>query len=218
MAIVEGKGINYNQDLIKLTRTAYEATSNEYISKHAYTKEVNGQANHFINLVRKNPQENKKILDIGCGPGRDAEFFSDRKFSVYGIDLVNDFISLAQRRVPKGFFFIRDMRKTDFDKNYFDGIWNCTALMHLPEPQEAMEEQNRILKKNGILYLSVLNKPKDSVLTGEKYGKGGKFFKGYTQKSLSKLVSDSGFEIIKEIKNPKNIQNLPFIDIFARKI
>lgn len=216
MDIPQNSKIDYNQDLVEKTKKAYEKTSQDYIEKHAYTNEMKAQADFFIDLIKSNKET--KILDAGCGPGRDAEYFSKRGLVVYGIDLVKEFVQKSKERVPEGIFSIMDMRNMSFENDYFDGVWNCTALMHLPNPEKAMKEHYRILKPNGILYISVLNKPEDSMLTGEKYGDGAKFFRGYTGKSLSDLVIHFGFEILNLKVNPENRQNLNFIDIFAKKL
>jgi 2-polyprenyl-3-methyl-5-hydroxy-6-metoxy-1,4-benzoquinol methylase len=77
-----------------------------------------------------------KILDIGCGSGRDlAELFL-QGFNVYGVDPTPQFISIAQRIHPelKGRISIGNLpeiKKTE--DGSFDGILCSAVLMHLEE-------------------------------------------------------------------------------------
>ncbi|MBI2598308.1 MAG: class I SAM-dependent methyltransferase, partial [Candidatus Diapherotrites archaeon] len=64
-----------------------------------------------------------KILDIGCGPGRDAKYFSEQGLDVTGIDLTSNFVKMASKNVPNATFKHMDMRSLDFPEDTFDGIW-----------------------------------------------------------------------------------------------
>ncbi len=215
-----GDQINYDDDLVARTTAAYEATADAYIAQHGFSDEVYKQADYFLELLEGKARRDGTpvILDAGCGPGRDAEYFAQRDCAVFGIDLVPAFIEEAKKRVL-GTFVVGDMRALPFESHSFDGIWNCTALMHLPDPTKALKEHHRVLRRGGLLYVSVLNQPEDSLLTGEQYGDGAKFFKAYTQESLTDTITGAGFEII-EVWESIGMQprgELTFLNVYARK-
>jgi len=97
----------------------------------------------------------KKILDVGCGHGRDARYLSERGFEVVGIDLSRNLLKIARRMAPKAKFLLMDMRDLKFGDEEFDGIWSCASFLHIPkrEALETLREFRRVLKPGGLLYL-----------------------------------------------------------------
>ncbi len=66
----------------------------------------------------------ERILDVGCGKGRHAQWLAQQGFQVVGIDLIEENIRAAQQRVGhRASFFVHDMRRT-FYVNYFDAVFN----------------------------------------------------------------------------------------------
>ncbi len=66
----------------------------------------------------------ERILDVGCGKGRHAQWLIQQGFQVVGIDLIEENIRAAQRRFGhRASFFVHDMRRT-FYVNYFDAVFN----------------------------------------------------------------------------------------------
>ncbi|TPG57830.1 class I SAM-dependent methyltransferase [Roseomonas nepalensis] len=73
-----------------------------------------------------------RILDAGCGVGRDARAFTERGFAVVGFDASAEMVRLARERVGT-LAEIRHMRFEDVAwRGEFDGIWACASLLHLP--------------------------------------------------------------------------------------
>lgn len=74
-----------------------------------------------------------RILDLGCGSGRDTKFFSDQSYDVVAIDASAKMVEATQH--------IADavVQKLRFDEmNFageFDGIWACASLLHVPETE-----------------------------------------------------------------------------------
>jgi len=105
----------------------------------------------------------KKILDAGCGTGKDCFYFASRKYEIYGIDLSKEMLKAAYEKFKNGNlkvkFFIEDMRHLHFPNNYFDGVWTTAAIVHLDknEKEKAIREFYRVLKPNGYLHIWVQN-------------------------------------------------------------
>lgn len=55
-----------------------------------------------FNLLNK---ENSKVIEIGCGNGRDAEEIIKHTNDYLGLDISEELIKLAQEKVPQGNFF-----------------------------------------------------------------------------------------------------------------
>jgi SAM-dependent methyltransferase len=74
-----------------------------------------------------------RILDAGCGPGRDALVFAERGYEVVAFDASEAMVQLARRRVGDR-VEVRWMRFEDLEwQNEFDGIWACASLLHVPK-------------------------------------------------------------------------------------
>lgn len=99
-----------------------------------------------------------KILDAGCGFGRDSKVFFDRKYDVTGVDLSKSLLKIAKEKYPQINFVKANLLKLPFENKSFDGVWAHASLVHFEKDNEikkVLDEFNRVLKPNGILYTSV---------------------------------------------------------------
>lgn len=104
-------------------------------------------------LVEKyNNKENPKILDIGCGTGKNLEEFKQYG-RTYGLDNSQEAIKFCQKRGLKN-IKLGKAEKTPFKINSFDLITLLDVLEHTDDDR-ALEEIYRILKKNGLLLITV---------------------------------------------------------------
>ncbi|HUD01034.1 MAG TPA: class I SAM-dependent methyltransferase, partial [Rhabdochlamydiaceae bacterium] len=73
----------------------------------------------------------KRILDLGCGPGRDLAYFKEQSYEAVGLDCSPGMIKLCQE---KGLHTIcADFLSIPFDNESFNGIWAYTSLTLVPE-------------------------------------------------------------------------------------
>lgn len=101
------------------------------------------------NLLLKTFDINSKLLEIGCGSGRDALFMIENNYNVIAIDGSKNMIEEAKKIHPelRERLFHRILPNgLEFD-NKFDGIYSISTLMHLSKDN---------LKKNSLknLYLT----------------------------------------------------------------
>ena len=136
-----------------------------------------------------------RMLDIGCGPGRDMAWFEPRGMEVTGIDLSPAMLGHARRTV-KGPLLLMDMRSLAFRGSQFDGAWWCASLLHLPKADApaAVREARRVLKPGALLMLSVQ----------EGSGEGWearlnpddkRFYARYHTAEMRSLLGGNGFDI-----------------------
>jgi superfamily II DNA or RNA helicase/SAM-dependent methyltransferase/SOS-response transcriptional repressor LexA len=95
-----------------------------------------------------------RILDAGCGSGRDARAFSEQGFRVSAFDASPELAERASEHC--GFTVdVRTFRDVDEVRAY-DGIWCCASLLHV-EPSAMPEVLERLwaaLTPGGVLYAS----------------------------------------------------------------
>ena len=134
-------------DVVQKTIDTYEQTADLYNSLYPDVNRKN--IDFFIKQLK-----GKNILDIGCGSGRDAEYFVNKGLDVAGIDLSDRFIEISRAKVPNAKFIKMDMRNIDFPLESFDGIWSMASILHIPkiEAKNTIKQLRKVLKTNGIIY------------------------------------------------------------------
>lgn len=94
------------------------------------------------------------ILDAGCGSGRDAKAFKDRGYRIVAFDASRELAALASEYLDQH-VSVRTFEDI-CEVEYYDGIWACASLLHLPF-DEIAGTLNRLwaaLKPGGTMYLS----------------------------------------------------------------
>lgn len=101
----------------------------------------------------------KELLDVGCGTGHWARFFSERGFAVAGIDVSPAMIRVARAKgVPGASFTIADAHELPFDYGRFDVAVAITTLEFVKDPQVVLREMIRCTRRpGGLVLVAVLN-------------------------------------------------------------
>lgn len=198
-------------DTVAETIKTYEELAEDYYNSHFDIGEIKHDADFFIRNLN-----GRKILDIGCGPGRDAKYFSKHGLNVTGIDLTPSFIKMASKNVSKTKFVLMDMRNLDFQENSFDGIWACASFLHIPknEAKNTLLGFKRVLKPNGLLYISVKQGVEEKFVKKDEYKGRERFFAFYSEGEFKKLVESCDFKIWKFTLEKKRED---WITVFATK-
>ena len=109
-------------------------------------------------LPKPHLSNQQKILDVGCGSGRDSVFFANQGFEVVAIDGSQNVIDLAKQtdtRIDWQCLRFDEIAKQSW-QNQFTGIWACASLLHMPfdDLPKILNDLIRCLKSDGILYAS----------------------------------------------------------------
>ena len=95
-----------------------------------------------------------KILDAGCGSGRDTLFFLNQGFKVVAIDASLKMVNATQEMTEA------DCRHMSFEnlnlEETFDAIWACASLLHVRREKltSVLDKFANILLPSGLLYAS----------------------------------------------------------------
>ncbi len=196
---------------------AYDETVSKYFenTKTMEPVEIEMREDFMSRLAKR-----ASILDVGCGPGRDAKFFSERGFSVIGIDLSPRMIGMAKKIAPKARFEIMDFLDLRFEKGSFGGIWFNAGLIAVGKrhAKSVLRSVNRILKAGGILFVGVKEGKGEGFELDKRYG-NGRYFSYFSEEEIRELIVKSGFEVLK-LTRPKlesKYHTHPWICVLCKK-
>jgi 2-polyprenyl-3-methyl-5-hydroxy-6-metoxy-1,4-benzoquinol methylase len=148
------------------------------------------------------------VLDFGCGDGFFADIIFKKKFIDVGLDLPNSRINEAKKVNIYKSLVTYDGDIMPFKKNHFGTIISNCVFEHVPNIKQSVEEMQRVLKKNGYLFTSVMCSSWSNNLWGRKlFGqKYVDWFNGIqhhdsllSKKEWIHLFKDAGFEVVEAI-------------------
>lgn len=135
----------------------YDEFAEEYMNAQGefYSKFPNESRKAFYNQM-KGILKNKKVLDVGCGFGKDLAYLEKKGAVVYGIDASPKMIELARKNNPNlKNLSVQTFEKTNFGNNFFDVMVSRYALHYAENLEKAFKELHRILKPGGFLIFLV---------------------------------------------------------------
>jgi len=109
----------------------------------------------------------RRVLDLGCGVGRDTFYLAKRGLQVTGVDAALNGLRAAAQvgKVHNAFVELvgADARRLPFEADAFEGVY-CFGLLHEftgerkgEDVAQVMVEIRRVLRQQGILVLAVLS-------------------------------------------------------------
>lgn len=106
-------------------------------------------------LGQVNVEPGSAVLDVGCGTGTILWNIAKKTpISGYGIDIEEKMIAEAKKKCPDMDIRISSSENTPFKNQQFDVITACMAYHHFSDKKGFAKEAARILKPNGMLYIS----------------------------------------------------------------
>ncbi len=180
-----------------------------------------------------------RVLDLGCGNGRNIIYFDEKLADYYGADISVELIKEARKKYPQKNFRVDNALNLSFKDRFFDKVYSIAVLHQIPSKDlrlQFLNEAKRVLRPKGLLiltvwklykiehiisiiknlFLKILGKTKLDyrdilVPWGDKVDRYYHFF---SQKELRKLVKKAGFKVVKEgivESDDKSRQNLYII-------
>ena len=154
----------------------------------------------------------KTLLDIGCGNGHTLKYFADRWPGVayIGLDISNEAIQLAHKRVPGASFFCGAFEDTALPKKY-DCIIMLGVIEHFKDLPKSLIKLRKTLAENGICYIEAPNciaYPESAHVEGfRKTNVGSHQMEWHLYRSTwERYLTDIGFEIVASL-NGTNMQS-----------
>ena len=176
----------------------------------------------FDQILKNRFAPQMKILDAGCGGGRNLVYFLRENFDVFGVDSNSDAIDyvryLAKSLAPeisKENFQVSAIEKMPFADETFDWVLS-NAVLHFADDErqfnEMLREMWRVLKPSGILFVRLAStigiENKVEKLAEQRYllPDGSERFL-VDEEMLLKATESLGGMLVEPIKTT-NVQNL----------
>ncbi|MBQ9562209.1 MAG: class I SAM-dependent methyltransferase [Lachnospiraceae bacterium] len=158
---------------------AYYAENAEAFAQGTVSADMQAKREEFLREI----PAGGRILDFGCGSGRDAKAFLEMGYAVDASDGSEELCEYA--RAYTGI----DVRCSRFEElcaqEAYDGIWACSSILHLPreELRKVMERIRDALVPGGVLYSSF----RFGLYEGMR---GGRYYTDFTEMSFREFLEE----------------------------
>jgi SAM-dependent methyltransferase len=161
---------------IKMSIEFYNQNATEF-----YNNTVSADMTEAYKEFLQHIKPSSKILDAGCGSGRDTAFFLNQGFTVTSIDASGEMVRMSSELTGQ-----KTLKMSFMDiefKDEFDGVWACASLLHVcrSEIDEVLEKIIKSLKVGGILYVS-FKYGNDEVI------RDSRLFNSYNEEAIEQLL------------------------------
>ena len=122
----------------------------------------------FLEAIEGKPPYD--ILDLGCGPGRDLQYFKSLGHAVMGLDGSEALVSMA--RSNSGCEVLQqNFLAMNLPERRFDGVFANASLFHVPSKElpRILLEVSTTLKSRGVLFCSNPRGNNEEGLEGSRY-------------------------------------------------
>jgi len=141
-----------------------------------------------------------RILDFGCGPGRDLKSFTSLGHEAIGLDGAEAVAQLA--RTASGCeVWVQDFLTLDLPDAHFDGIFANASMFHIPslELPRVLGDLRKTLRPQGVLFSSNPRGQNQEGWNGERYGAY------YDLENWRRFVTGAGFEEVEHYYRPPGL-------------
>ncbi len=135
---------------VRETASSYDKIVASYEAQtHSPAPQRTGFRDVFISYLRARAN----VVDAGCGPGHDAEYFQQRGLSCLAFDASRGMVLRARERGCSA--LVGDLRRLPVANQSLDGLWSSASLLHVPrsEVADTITRWAELLRPNGVLGL-----------------------------------------------------------------
>jgi SAM-dependent methyltransferase len=193
----KGRAIVEQHEQVTIAQYQIEA---DFFREGTWNHDVSQNRNALVAAMPKNPG---KILDLGCGPGRDLVAFKREGHVAIGLDATPAFVEMA-RQASGCEVWQQSFLSLDLPIAFFDGIFANASLIHVPRAAMVgvLENLWRSLVTDGAIVMSVGRG------TGEGYiacPNGYRYVVGWEYETLSSCLEQAGFSVLHHYYRPPGL-------------
>lgn len=172
----------------------------EYFREGTWNHDVSQNINALIAVLPRNPG---KILDIGCGPGRDLIAFKKLGHTAIGLDATPAFVEMAQQ-LSGCEVWQQSFLNLNLPLATFDGIFANASLIHVPRVKmvKVLQDLQKSLVANGAIVMSMCRGDGEGYIPG---AAGNRYTAGWEYETLAPCLETAGFETIHHYYRPPDL-------------
>lgn len=175
----------------KKTLDAYENGLEAYNA--AKIAKVTGSVKEWVDASLNIIPEHGRVLELGSGHGRDADYIESRGFVVERTDAANSFVEYMMRNGKKARLL---NALTDYFGTGYDMIYANAVLLHFTPEQfiQVIKKAYLSLRQDGVLAFSV--KIGDGSEWSNSKLNAPRYFTYWNERDLKEIISMTGFEMV----------------------
>lgn len=184
---------------------AFYDSDPEGYSGRTYGRDMGVQRGMFVSHL----PEGGRVLDLGCGSGRDSAAMMRMGFDVVPVDGSEGMCRVASENlgIPVRHLLFEDLDYVD----EFDGVWACASLLHVPSVNlpRAFSLVSRALKEDGVLFACF----KKGSFEGYR---DGRWYTDLDLPGLEILVRGAGMDPM-EMWESEDVDGTVWVNVLAKK-
>ncbi|WP_394241156.1 class I SAM-dependent methyltransferase [Vibrio astriarenae] len=167
--------------------------TNQYYSENAldfFSSTVNVDVRKLYEQFLPHVPNQGKILDAGCGSGRDSKSFLDLGYQVTSLDANESLAKLAEEYLGQK-VVVATFDSFEAAPGEFDAIWACASLLHVPAIKlpETFNNLSLLLKSGGVFYCSFKYGDNEQV-------RNGRLFSDLNEAKLENILISSSLSVV----------------------
>jgi 2-polyprenyl-3-methyl-5-hydroxy-6-metoxy-1,4-benzoquinol methylase len=198
----------------QITIAEYQLTAEDY-RLGTWNHDVSQNRNALIAGMSK---KQGKILDLGCGPGRDLIAFQEMGYEVTGLDATPAFVEMAKQTAGCE-VWQQSFLSLELPSNNFEGIFANASLIHVPSAEMlgVLKHLNYALSDRGVLLMSMVRGDREGF---SERPTGYRYVTGWEYESLKPKLEAAKFQILHHYYRPQGvaIAECSWLVMVARKI
>ena len=176
----------------KLTLASYGRIAAQRQQNHSNPETWRAEFEKFSKLLPSG-----RVIDLGCGAGRDAGLLIGGGYDYVGVDLSEAMLTLAHASHPDADFRLMSLYRLEFPDAHFDGFWAMTSLIHVPKRNidRVLGEIRRVVRPGGVGFISMWKGEGESVVRGWMDG-DSRLFVDYQPGEWAEALVRNGFMVL----------------------
>ena len=170
-----------------------------------FMKNADDEYNEISDNIRPYLNKDMSVLELACGTGMFTYILADKvntwKATGFSENMVKEAMAAAKKHkvIPGLSFSVEDATNLPYEDERFDAVMIANALHIMPNPEKALSEIKRVLKKDGMMFAPTF-------IHGEGVGFklrtkfieffGFKAFIKPTNDEFKKFIESNGFKVM----------------------
>ncbi|GAA4276551.1 class I SAM-dependent DNA methyltransferase [Aquimarina mytili] len=135
---------------------AYNAWASQYDTNENRTRDLDKKCT----IETLNNFDFKNVLELGCGTGKNTEWLLNKADRIIGLDFSQEMLNKAKEKISDNRVLFKNADLTEdweIENNFADLITSSLTLEHIENLDHVFSQANRILKNNGLFFISELH-------------------------------------------------------------